>query len=114
MGEAGRTTSRVWSSPIALLWLADRLLSVCLLQDKKCLLLLSLFRNETFSIEVVLYSRQRTAWRAKVHEDPRRHSPQLRNAIEHDELMLVDVGLIFLRPAFVLRAVQTVFGVSPE
>src|ERR1700722_8524057 len=77
-----------------LLSLPHRLVHILLLQNKERLLLFSLVRDQSLAIELILNSRKRPIRRAEVHQDPRTHSPQLRNPVEHSELMTIDIRLV--------------------
>ena len=81
-----------------LLSVPDGIFLVGLLQDEEDLFLVSILGDESLAIVIVLYSRQQPQWRAEVHQQPRAHSPQLRNLIQHDELMFVNIGLKFFCP----------------
>src|ERR1051325_5098264 len=84
------------------------------LEDVERLLALAAVRDEALAVVEVLYARQRSARRAEVRQNPRRHPAQGRYLLQHPDLMLVDVTLILLRPALRLVAVAARQGVAAE
>src|SRR5215472_11325529 len=88
--------------------------SIELLQDKESLLLFPVFIHQAFSVEVVFDARKRSPRTAKILQDPGRGSFKKRYALEHCDLMLVEVFLIFLRPTCSRVAMVPEEGVSPK
>src|ERR1700679_4007451 len=97
-----------------LLWFAHGAFLVCLLQDVIGLFLLSLIGNKSLAVEFILNTRKGTIGRAKIHEYPRAHASQLGNAIQHSDLMAVDICLILFGPSLVIAAVQASFGIAAK
>lgn len=64
-------------------WLFIRFLQffVPLLQHKECFLLLSLIRNHTFAVEVILYTRHLTTGRTEIFQNPGRRTCQSGNTL---------------------------------
>ena len=90
------------------------LIPICLLKDEEGLLLFSLIGDQSFEVVTVLHSGQHPPWRTKVHQDPRTYAAQLRDAVQHADLMAKDIRLVFFSPAFGLRTVQSRFCVGAE
>src|SRR5262249_36369404 len=80
-----------------------------LLKNEESLLFLPMLGYQPFAVEVILNSRQRAAWAAKVLQNPRRNATQKRNPFQHGNLVLVEILLILLAPA---REGSRVFDVS--
>ena len=74
----------------------------------------ALIRNQALAIESILNANQLAAGRAEVHQNPGAHAAQLRDAVEHRELMLEEAGLVFLGPAIGFRAVQAGLGAAAK
>ncbi len=58
----------------------------------------SLVGDEALAVEVVLEAWVDAAGGAEVHEDPWAGAAELRDFVEHGDLVAVDLGLIFLGP----------------
>jgi hypothetical protein len=87
---------------------------VHLLKEEECLLFLSLFRDQSFTVESVLEFGDIPGRRTKVHKDPGDETRYLRNLVEHDELMLIYVDLLLLGPALVSAAVNPCVASAPN
>src|SRR5579864_450212 len=81
-------------------------ISVIFLQDKKSFFLFSPIADQTFAIEIILDSRQSSPWTAEVFEDPGCGAAKKRDALQHRDLMPVEIFLIFFGPTLSRRAVQ--------
>ena len=77
---------------------AERFIFVGFLEDKEGLFLDALIGDEALAVEVVLEAWIDAACGAEVHEDPGAGAAELRNFVEHRDLVAVDLGLIFLGP----------------
>jgi len=97
-----------------LLRLAPGAIFIRLLHDERCLLLLSVFGEEAFAIVAVLQDRDVAGSGAKVQQHPWCSSAKLRDLCQHHELMLIDIGLLFLGPALGYGAVVADFGFGPK
>jgi hypothetical protein len=82
-----------------LLRLPNGLFLVSFLQNEKCLLLLALFGDQPFAVVIVLHTRQKPSRGTKVHQNPWCHAAQLRNAVQHAQLMLKYTRLKLLVPS---------------
>src|SRR5580704_9412412 len=100
-----------------MLWslrLSDRLFLVSLLEYIEGHLFVTLIGNKSLSVEFILNAGQHSVRRTKIHQYPGAHSSKLRNAIEHGQLMAVNIRLIFLCPPLVVVSVQAGLRVSPK
>src|SRR6266404_706614 len=84
------------------------------LQHKEGLLLVSMVRHQALTIEIILNARQCSSWAAKIFQYPWRATAKKRDALEHGDLMLVQVCLILLSPACKFVAVKTEERVATE
>src|ERR1700730_9029931 len=66
------------------------------LQYKEGFFLLPVIGKEILAIKIIFHTRDRSARAAEVFKNPRGHSSKKGNALQHDELMLVEVFLILL------------------
>ena len=70
-----------------------------LLQYKKGFLLLTMIREKSLAIEIILKMRKRSSRTTKVLENPRRHSAKEGDALQHCDLLCIKIFLILLGPA---------------
>src|SRR5215467_6425515 len=63
---------------------------------------------------VILDSRQESARRAEIHQQPGRHSGKSENPPQHADLPLIQVGLVLLGPAGVDGAAIAIRGTRAE
>ena len=84
----------------SLLWWQSALqFPIVLLQYEEGFLHLAVIRDEPLTVEIILKTKQRTARTPKILENPRRHSAKKGNALQHGNLVLVQILLVLLGPA---------------
>src|ERR1039458_6908012 len=105
-----QTPTRFWR----LFCLPNAFFLVSLLQNVERLLFLALIRYQTLAIEAILNARKLSTGRVEIHQNPRTHPAQLRNAAQHLKLILEDACLIFFGPALGFRPVQAGLGVAAK
>src|SRR5580700_5504032 len=69
-----------------------------LLQYKEGFLLLTMIGDKSFTIEIILKTRENPSRTAKVLENPWGHSAKKGDAFQHVDLVLIKVLLILLGP----------------
>src|SRR5580704_9058227 len=77
---------------------AEGFVFVGLLEDEEGLLFDALVGDEALAVEVVLETRVDASGGTEVHQNPRAGAAELRDTVEHRDLMTVDFGLIFFGP----------------
>src|ERR1700747_531704 len=87
------------TGPSLLWWQSALQFPIVLLQYEEGLLPLAAIRDEPLAVEIILKTRQSPARTPKVLENPRRHSPKKGNALQHGNLVLVQILLVLLGPA---------------
>src|SRR5580692_12801873 len=85
-----------------------------LLQYKKRFLPFTMIGNQSFAIEIILKTRERSPGTTKVLEHPGRHAAKKRDVFQHRELMFVKILLIFLCPAGLWITMVAEQGICPK
>src|SRR5271168_5585852 len=100
---AGATATAIRASArpslmVILFGFTESIVFVRPLEDEECLFFDALVGDESLAVEVVLQAGVDAAGGAEVHQDPRASAAELRDLVEHCDLVVVDLGLIFLSP----------------
>ena len=103
-----------WRDPASRLRLRFLPISISLLQQKESFLLFSPIADQAFAIEVILDSGQGSPWTAEVFEYPGCGPAKKRDALQHRDLMPLEIFLIFLGPTLSRTTVQTEECVSAK
>src|SRR5271167_3199203 len=74
-------------------------IKIVFLKNEECLLFLTLVADQAFPVVKILKVGKCTARTVKIFQDPRCGPAQERDPLEHSDLMLIEVFLIFLGPA---------------
>ncbi len=100
---------------LLLLWrLSNLQFPIKLLQYKEGFLLLTVIGDKSFAIEIILNTRENSSRTTKVFENPRCHSAKEGNALQHNDLVLVEIFLILLGPPCRGIAMVAKERVAPE
>lgn len=94
--------------------IADSVVFVGSLQDEEGLFLLSVFRKKAFAVVAVLEFGDVAGVGAEVDEDPGSDAAKLGYFTQHDQLVFVDVRLLLLCPALVVRTMVAILGFSAK
>jgi len=70
--------------------------------------------DKSFAIEIILKTRENSSRAAKVFENPWCHPAEEGNALQHNNLMLVEILLIFLGPTCERIAMVAKECIAPE
>jgi hypothetical protein len=100
------------------LWLLRRLsvlqFPIKPLQYKEGFLLLTMIGEKAFAIETILETRENSSRATEVLENPRRYSAKEGNAVQHGDLVLVKIFLVFLGPTSARFPMVAKERVTPE
>src|SRR5690242_13110098 len=83
----------------ALVGLSALLFLIELLQYKECLLFFTMLGYQPFAVEIVLNSRQRAPRAAKIFQNPGCNAAQKWDALQHGNLVLIEILLVLFAPA---------------